>query len=184
MKKILALLIAVILLAGCAGEQIIPLDETDFEEYEPEMVEEQESEIEKEPEMVEESEEELDHEPLEDITPTPEEAPEIYGNRVAYSSERIATCGEWIYYTSQIYQSGIYKIKIDGSERTQVSDIPAQSINAINNWIYFINTSDNQIMKMQIDTGELIVVFDIGDERTGFISVIDEWIYFNMSSEI
>jgi hypothetical protein len=35
MKKIFSLLIiAVVLLGGCASEQIIPLDETDFEEYE------------------------------------------------------------------------------------------------------------------------------------------------------
>jgi hypothetical protein len=64
MKKILALLIAVILLAGCASEQIIPLVEPDVgdgdldvpKEYEPEIVEEDEPEP-------DESETETDEEP-------------------------------------------------------------------------------------------------------------------------
>lgn len=59
--------------------------------------------------------------------------------------------GDWIYYSAAL-GGGIYKIRVDGEDKTKVCDESAFSINVFGDWVYFINTDDDwRPYKVNID---------------------------------
>lgn len=88
------------------------------------------------------------------------------------------TVGDYIYELEQSAESKcrIYKTKIEGSDRTQISD---QSTQVVNFKIYkgtmYFTTSSNQLYKMNLDGGEKTYIVDVYPE--GF-DISEDWIYY------
>ena len=90
--------------------------------------------------------------------------------------------GDWIYYA--IHRKGIYKIRTDGSDKTQLVDEDAgfRSLQVIDDWLYF--SQDGTIHKMKTDGIEVITIEPeitagyggLGAFHTFHIA--DGWIYY------
>lgn len=85
---------------------------------------------------------------------------------------------EWIYYVNDFHGNRIYKIKIDGSDRTQVNDESSRYINVIGDWIYYSNPS--KVFKIRKDGSERTqITYDIPSPQ--HISVVGDWIYYRIN---
>ncbi len=61
--------------------------------------------------------------------------------------------GDWIYYSAA--RGGIYKIRVDGEDKTELHDAIAHDINVFGNWIYFSNWDDDRRpYKISLDGSE------------------------------
>ena len=96
--------------------------------------------------------------------------------------------GEWAYYSlaTQVYPSvaignellpdgGLYKIRLDGTERTRISDVNTQRFVVDNNWIYYID-SNWYFYRMRTDGTDVTRIIEDG---VGSFHLFDDWIYFS-----
>ncbi len=95
---------------------------------------------------------------------------EIMGNTTGNLSNNafVAQSGDWVIFNN-------YKMKIDGSSKTQITQITQNwftDLNFIGNWIYY---SSNYIYKINIDGTGLKKVCN--DEAL-YIRVVGDWIYY------
>lgn len=82
--------------------------------------------------------------------------------------------GDWIYYTSG--SSGLYKMKTDGSGKTQLSDDNCHYINVVGSWIYYSNASVfDYIYKIKTDGTQKI---QVNNCISSYVNVVDDWIYY------
>ncbi len=89
---------------------------------------------------------------------------------------QINVVGEWIYYndTSQT-QSGTYKIRIDGSQKTRISSC-SYWMTVIKDDIYFTNSfSKGAIYKMDTEGKNKALICS---DKASYINVIGDWIYY------
>ncbi len=81
---------------------------------------------------------------------------------------------DWIYY--RIFsKNGIFKIRTDGTQRTQLANDKTRSINVVDNWIYFSSFDTRSVHKMLIDGTQRTT---LTDDLADFINVVDGWIYY------
>lgn len=95
----------------------------------------------------------------------------------------MAQSGEWIYFTEPI-EKKLFKIKTDGTSKTELLDRTAGFINIIGDWVYFVQEpfslgpSDNdeyQLFKIKTDGSGLTKVID----ESTYQPVYDgTWIYY------
>lgn len=88
---------------------------------------------------------------------------------------------DWIYY-SGLYD-GFYKSRIDGSEKTKLTDSVAFYINIVNEWLYYCTMDKNgnpgPTKKIKTDgTGEV----DLGDMKASYLNIVGDWIYYKSPS--
>jgi len=50
--------------------------------------------------------------------------------------------GDWVYYQNITDGLSLYKIRINGKDRTKLSNEISEHINVIDDWIYYINCDD------------------------------------------
>ena len=109
-------------------------------------------------------------------------------------SARLNVIGEWIYYckveSENTEEFGddfyspfgeIYKIKIDGTEDTQISTAKASFINVVDNWIFYSDVNDGlSLYKIKMDGTGLVKIVN---GNSYYVNVSNENIYFSdMSS--
>ncbi|HAG10266.1 MAG TPA: hypothetical protein DCK76_02500 [Desulfotomaculum sp.] len=84
----------------------------------------------------------------------------------------------WIYYTKGFLQDGkMYKMKTDGSNRTQISEDHISDLVATNNAIYYSSDYYGKSIKINLDGSGKIKLFAA---RANFgLNVEDNWLYFN-----
>ena len=94
--------------------------------------------------------------------------------------------GEWIYYT--YYQSDekrhiLCKIRVDGTEETELPDIKSSWNKIIcEEWIYYANSGDNgKLYRVRTDGTDMHKLNDIDSRELTFA---DEWIYFQESVKV
>lgn len=66
---------------------------------------------------------------------------------------------DWIYYISKNNGNKIFKVKTDGNEKTQINDANSSEIEVLNDWVYYLNNSDNKYYRVKNDgigTAELV----------------------------
>ena len=94
-------------------------------------------------------------------------------------ARNITVCDNIIYFTGSSYENPIdyiYKMSINGLDFTQLNTDDSAFINIVNNWIYYVNESDNFcIYKLRIDGTEKTKLNDTGAMS---LSVIGDWIYY------
>lgn len=85
----------------------------------------------------------------------------------------INVIGEWIYYRYR----GIYKIRVDGEGRMELTGDESAYLNVVGDWIYFANFSDNcYIYKIKTDGTHLTKIANINGEG---VNVSDGYMYLN-----
>jgi hypothetical protein len=91
------------------------------------------------------------------------------------------THGDWIYYTknegsNDKYQ--MFRIGMDGREKSQISNKKAYNLMVLNDWIYYTDIMNTRIYKMRIDGSDEML---LNKEDTGQIEIFgasDDWIYY------
>jgi len=92
--------------------------------------------------------------------------------------------GDWVYYagasnsvTSNQSNSGIWKVRKDGSENTKITD-DVGTINVTRGWIYYTSASDNSYLyKIRTDgTGKT----KLNSNATDKINIAGDWIYYQI----
>ncbi|MCL2518875.1 MAG: DUF5050 domain-containing protein, partial [Oscillospiraceae bacterium] len=96
-------------------------------------------------------------------------------------SSDIVIADNWIYYKIAespylLYYKNLYKMRLDGSEKTLLDEDDIQCINVLGDWIYYCNMSDGQYLyKIRTDgTGKT----KLNENRSFYIHVVDDWIYY------
>lgn len=91
----------------------------------------------------------------------------------------VAQSGDWIYYQHTNDGFTLYKMRVDGSEKTKLNDNISYCINVVEDWIYYINNSDfdaqQRIYKIRTDGSENT---KLNDSMSEDVNVIGDWIYY------
>lgn len=111
-------------------------------------------------------------------------------------ASNITIIGDWIYFTAidpkETLSTGpyyiythLYKIKVDGTDKVQVSSEEPNSISELkiyNNWLYYTSYSYDgkyDLKKMKLDGTEKTSLVDInGDHLPNSFDIYDDWIYY------
>lgn len=87
----------------------------------------------------------------------------------------------WIYYHNARQGGKLYKVKIDGTGKTEIcSDIPA-NINIMGDWIYYTNLSDGSKIYMIRTDGTCRL--KLNDDESWNVTVVDNWVYYTNTSD-
>lgn len=104
-----------------------------------------------------------------------------------HKSDCINVADGWIYLSSDSVGSkdfdyygkseyGLYKMTIDGMQKTKLNDDRATFINVLGGWIYYVNLSDEyKIYKTKTDGTERTA---LSDDKAMFINVMGDWVYY------
>ena len=127
---------------------------------------------------------------LEIISP-PEEKPDgisdvnntgTVGNTQSnYQNDGLAcTDGEWFYFQGNDHQN-MYRMRLDGSEKSKINNTPSKNIGIMDNYIYYYtNSADRGIYRMRPDGTENTCLHSSAIED---LMLIDERIYFRESKD-
>lgn len=98
------------------------------------------------------------------------------------SSGQLAVAGDWMYYNpnNSFGHNYLYKMKLDGSGKTKLTDDNAESINVVGDWVYYTSRDKGAnvrqgIYKVRMDGTERT---KISDAPAGQITVDGDWIYY------
>lgn len=95
-------------------------------------------------------------------------------------AENLLIAGDWVYYLNAADSYRIYKIKLDGTGRSKLSEDQVLFMAIGNNSIYYSNGSDNQkLYSLSLDGHERI---KLTDDKAGFINVFGDFIYYTNGS--
>jgi putative cell wall-binding protein len=105
----------------------------------------------------------------------------FYGNTSGNNSNFgfFAKQGDWIYY----FNSTLYKIKTDGTSKTELSKDMPVFINVVGEWVYYIEVTSgtNQMYKVKIDGTSRT---KLSGDKALYMTVVQDWIYYmNISDE-
>jgi hypothetical protein len=82
----------------------------------------------------------------------------------------------WVYYRNGEDNGRIYKIRIDGTEMTKLTDDSSTNIMVKGDWIYYANQSDGaKLYKIKVDGTERI---KLNEDHSSSINLIRNWIYY------
>jgi hypothetical protein len=108
------------------------------------------------------------------------------GNIQSYGN--VAVQGEWIFYSYEHH--GLWKEKLDGSNKQKICDVYADGINVIGDWIYCnlmevtendeLNYNNLRFYKIKVDGSERVKLYD---KRIENINVVGGWIYYCSETE-
>ncbi len=93
----------------------------------------------------------------------------LSGNLI--SGGKFAHRGDWVYYSN--FDGKLFRMRPDGSARTKICDDSCESINVVEDWIYYISYSGICRIKTDGTRKELLL-----KELCSFIRVVDGTIYY------
>lgn len=96
-------------------------------------------------------------------------------------SENLNVAGGWIYYSNASDGYRPYKIRMDGTERTKISDDQMLFMVVAEGWIYYSNSSDDDKLYRVATNGAGRT--KLSDDRTGFINVVGGYVYYTNASD-
>lgn len=88
----------------------------------------------------------------------------------------INVVGEYIYYTNSSDNDSIYKIKVDGTGRTKLTDIGFINVIVEDDYIYAIDVDDHNIYKISVD-GK--IVKKINNDTALDLNVSEGYLYYS-----
>jgi len=96
-------------------------------------------------------------------------------------SENLNVADGWIYYSNASDEYRPYKIRMDGTERTRITNDKILFMAVADGWIYYSNASDSEkLYRITTDgTGRT----KLSNDRTGFINAYDGYIYYTNGSD-
>ncbi|SHN10638.1 DUF6612 family protein [Gracilibacillus kekensis] len=101
---------------------------------------------------------------------------EIKGNTSGnlMNEGRLATDGTWLYYS--VSKKGLFRSKLDGNEREQLSESEVSSINIADDWLFFIDrTKGHLVYRMNKDGSGQRQVSGVYAE---YLTVVNGWVYY------
>jgi len=96
-----------------------------------------------------------------------------------YDCDRFVTTDEGDYdIITDEENSGIFKVRLDGSDKTQVmSGNKIYYVNVVGDWIYYSTNYTRDLYKVRTDGTEKTLI--LSDERScDYINVVGDWIYY------
>lgn len=109
------------------------------------------------------------------------------------TSAYINVVGDWVYFEEEVKDSRpddgsdrenywlLYKIRIDGTDKTKLSNDRMGNLNIVGDWIYYKNCSDEaRLYKIHTDGTSKT---EITEDQAGFINVVGDWIYYTNYSD-
>lgn len=102
-------------------------------------------------------------------------------NVVPEQISRLSYADGWLYYINVMDGDKVYKIKPDGSEKTQISEGGVDSFVVDGPWLYYTPFSENGFYKLNMETQE-IVTFTQSDTVYAF-NILSDSIYYVFDSE-
>jgi len=123
-----------------------------------------------------------DADPLEDTVGMPAEG---YGNTLGNITNGgvVAFQEGWVYYCNGNDDVSIYKMRINGSEKTKLNSDRSMFLNVQGDWVYYSNieeTEKSSIYKVKTDGTKRT---KLTNDSASFINVVDEWIYYSNASD-
>jgi len=94
------------------------------------------------------------------------------GNTVGniVNSGIVAESDGWIYYHNPSVAGHLYKMRVDGSDRTKLNEDESYYINVYRDWVYYCNGSDNgSLYKIRLDGSERT---KLNDGECAFLNVV------------
>lgn len=96
----------------------------------------------------------------------------------------VAQQGDWIYYTDVSGDNYLYKIKTDGTGKTQLNNERTQNINVVGEWVYYISNDNDfeekYLYKIKTNGSNKM---KLNNDVTGNITVMGDWIYYINNSD-
>lgn len=89
----------------------------------------------------------------------------------------------WVYfcdYNFSKHRYGLYKMRIDGTERVKLSNDDADFINIHGEWLYFRSLRDYKLYKIQINGKKRT---RICNDQSGLVYLVDQWLYYKNVSD-
>lgn len=91
-----------------------------------------------------------------------------------------AVWGEWIYYTDDQENGDLYKIKLDGTQKTKLSQDTPSYINVSEDWVYYSNNMDGKLYKIKTDGSQRT---KLSDDTCRMTTLSGDWIYYVNASD-
>ena len=85
----------------------------------------------------------------------------------------VSIVDDWIYYSEMYDDFRLYRIRLDGTEKTCLIQEPANYINVVGDWIYY--ESDFCMKKLKTDGSETL---SLGIDDCVYLNVDGDWIYY------
>ncbi len=107
----------------------------------------------------------------------------VHGNPAGnITNGGIAACeGLWVYYSSMGGSRKLYKSRLDGTERSKLSDDNAWFINVSDCWLYYSNSSDDdKLYRINIDGSKRT---KLSNDKAWYINVAGGWICYSNESD-
>ncbi|MDD4615252.1 MAG: DUF5050 domain-containing protein [Caldisericia bacterium] len=83
---------------------------------------------------------------------------------------------DWIYFNTYHPESGIFRIRTDGTKKIKLTEDTGYCMNVTNDWVYYIDSEyKKKLYKMRVDGTERMKVCD---DHISFINVVGDWIYY------
>lgn len=103
----------------------------------------------------------------------------INGDQALY----VNTDGQWIYYVNATDNMSIYKVSVDGGEKTRLSSDQVDGLNLVNGILYYIDISKKRTIYSMTTEGKdsKEIVTDLNCKN---LIVKDYWIYYSIKNEI
>lgn len=99
----------------------------------------------------------------------------VYGNTQGNISNFgfVTQQGDWIYYNNNT----LYKMKTDGTSKTEISKDVATFINVVGEWVYYIEylSGTNNMYKVKTDGTKRT---KLSDDASYYMVVVRDWIYY------
>ncbi len=90
----------------------------------------------------------------------------------------VAIQGEWIYYSNVSRRGELYKIRVDGSDKTLLCEDNATFINVVGDWVYYSDYfGDDKLYKIRTDGTEKTL---LSEDPAWHIRVMGDWIYYSI----
>ncbi len=83
---------------------------------------------------------------------------------------------DWLYYTNRDDRNRIYKINVDGSGRTALTEEGAWFVTLVDGWLYYLNESDDYRIYKINTAGEGKT--RLSEDSAWFLNVEGQWIYY------
>jgi len=84
---------------------------------------------------------------------------------------------DWIYFSKYTEDGCLYKINIDGSQKTKLSSDQCSDMAIAVDWLYYENESDySKLYRMKTDGSQNTKLDDM--EGCNYINVVGDWIYY------
>lgn len=95
----------------------------------------------------------------------------------------VASDDDWVYFSNVRDQLKLYKMRVDESEVTKLSDRQALYLNVVGDEIIFLDITDQNIVRIRKDGSQEQILFQDPVNVFGGVVVADDAVYYSLASD-